>query len=74
AQWLLHEDLDTVEFVEGDFNGDGLADYVSVDLATSHAWVSRSAASAFLPAADFGLITGPEALVGPLNLWHSIVR
>ena len=58
----------------GDFNGDGLDDYASVDLTTSHAWVSLSTGSAFLSATDFGLITGPEALVGPLRLWRGMVN
>ncbi|MCA9031576.1 MAG: hypothetical protein KDA66_12260, partial [Planctomycetaceae bacterium] len=56
----------------GDFNGDGLDDYVSVDVAGAHAWVSMSST---LPAvysfgfhSDFGLITGTEGLTGPLNL------
>ncbi|MEZ5941917.1 MAG: FG-GAP-like repeat-containing protein [Planctomycetaceae bacterium] len=52
----------------GDFNGDGRDDYVSVDLTGSHAWVSLSTGTGFSPMADFGLISGPEMLVGPLNL------
>ncbi|MEZ5944657.1 MAG: M36 family metallopeptidase [Planctomycetaceae bacterium] len=54
AQWLLHEDLDTVEFVEGDFNGDGVGDVAG--LTSSGVWL-------------VGLINGTAVESGVWGLW-----
>ncbi|MEZ5944735.1 MAG: choice-of-anchor Q domain-containing protein [Planctomycetaceae bacterium] len=57
----------------GDFNGDGRDDYVSVDLTGSHVWGAVSNGTGFAAMSDFGLITGPETLTGPLRISKGIL-